>query len=421
MNIIAAVRHYLVFSLTAAHVAGRYLFRLPLKECPGFIRRAVILLRAFRHNRPVRLGKGYKLQLYLPAWPSPAFFSALENKLLRRPPAPTSVVFSMTGACTYHCPHCYQKLECGVDIPEPLLLDTLQHTLDAGVSFYNIEGGEPFMRPERLLRMLECLKGRAEAWVNTTGHGVSAAMLCKAREAGMQGIMVSIHSCDSAAHDAFTGVPGSFTAARAVLEAATQLGLGTAINSVLSEGEIRSGGIDRLMELAADIGVGFVQLIHPKPCGGWLHDNEPMQLERDVLEKIEQAHIRYNAAGKNGPALSAQAFEERRDGFGCTAGGIDRFYISATGEVQPCEFLQISFGNVARESFDEIFMRMRQYFALPRTDWLCCSLQPEIARAMHQEGVTITPLSWEKAGELLSLLSKGKETPLYKKMRIYKP
>lgn len=421
MNIITALRHQLVFACIAAHVAIRYFFKLPLQQYPGFIRRAVVLLRAFRHNRPVRLGKGYKLQLYLPAWPGAGFFQALDNKLLRRPPAPTSLVFSMTGACAYHCPHCYQKLERGADILETLLLDTLRQTLDAGVSFYNIEGGEPFLRFERLLRVLECVRGRAEAWVNTTGYGVSPAMLQKAREAGMQGIMASIHSCDPAAHDAFTGVPGSFAAARTVLTSAAELGLGTAINSVLSEDEIQTGGIERLMELAADIGVGFVQLIHPKPCGGWLHDKDPMQLERDMLTRIEQAHVYYNRAGISGPALSAQAFEERKDGFGCTAGGIDRFYISATGEVQPCEFLQISFGNIAREDFGEIFQRMRQCFAIPRTGWLCCCLQPEIARVMHREGITTTPLPLEKARELLPLLSTGNETPLYSKMGIYKP
>ena len=416
--------HYALFLRIALHVAGRYVFRLSPRAYLVFLRRAGILLWSFRHNRIVKISQGRKLQLYLPAYPSPAFFRALENKLLCRPPAPTSVVFSMTRACSYKCPHCYQKIERGADLDQGLLLRVLESVRDTGVSFFNIEGGEPFTRYERLPAMLDCLGDKAEVWINTTGAGVTEEKLADLQRRGLAGIMVSLHSPLAVTHDAFTGVAGSFDAARKAMRRAKRLGLGVAVNSVLAEGEIRSGGLGKLMDLARDCGANYVQLIHPKPCGGWLEKREAMQSDDDLLRFIEEQHLAWNRPAKDGyPSLAAQVFEERASGMGCTAGGVDRFYVSAGGEVQPCEFLQLSFGNAAEEPFADIFARMRRAYAVPRTGWLCCTQAPAIVSFMHERGLGATPLTWEHTRRFLEErpAGGGEETPLYSRLGIYKP
>ena len=424
MTMLRRLPHYALFAVIALHVAGRYAFRLTPRDYFAFLRRAAVLLWTFRHNRSVKTTQGRKLQLYLPAWPSPVFFTALENELLRKPPAPTSVVLSMTRACAYKCPHCYQKRERGADLDLDPLLRTLDAMLAAGVSFFNIEGGEPFLRYDRLLAALDRLNGRAEIWVNTTGDGASEKKLEELRQRGLAGIMVSLHSPLAAAHDAFTGVPGSFDRARDTMRRAKSLGLGVAVNSVLAEQEIRSGGLESLMLLARDSGADYVQLIHPKPCGGWLETAEPMQTDASLLRFIESQHILYNGPEKAGyPSLAAQVFEEGASGVGCTAGGVDRFYLTAGGEVQPCEFLQISFGNVADEPFADIFSRMRQAYAVPRTGWPCCAQSGAIASFMRAHGIAATPLPWPHTRRFLAehAANSGKETPLYATLGIYKP
>ena len=47
--------------------------------------------------------------------------------------------------------------------------------------------------------------------------------------------------------------------------------------------------------------------------------------------------------------------------------------MGADGEVQPCEFLNVSFGNVRDEPFETILRRMREHLHTPSTDWLCCT------------------------------------------------
>jgi len=395
-------------------------FRNPLAYA-RFLVRALRLLLVFRHNKVVRTTAGLKLHLYLPAYPSPAFFHALESKLLRTPPGPTTVVFSMTKACRYKCQHCYQRRDGGPDVEEATLRQTIRAVRDGGVAFMNIEGGEPFLLFDRLLRLVNALDERTEIWINSTGAHVEPSMLEALKAAGVLGMIVSIHSPDAALHDAFTGVPGSFDTALALLRDWRSLGGSTAVNSVLSEEELTQGGLDRLMDLARGLACDFVQLIHPKPAGDWLGRTESMQKGGAVLDLVRREHLRYNSrAHPHDPALAAQVFEESPHVLGCTAGGVDRYYVNANGEVQPCEFLNLSFGNVTEEPFEVIFDRMRACFPAPGIDWLCCTQGAEIHRLFEKHALTRTPLPWPVTRELIATWDRGPPTPLYEKLGIYR-
>lgn len=419
-------RKALLYARIALHVAAHYAARPaffgfnPLRYL-HFLWRALRLLLVFRHNKAVRVRGGWKLHLYLPAWPSHAFFRAVESKLLRRPPGPVTVVYSMTKACSYHCAHCYQRRDGSADLPEAALLAVARAVREAGTSMFDIEGGEPLLRFERLLTLVRELGPGVEVWVNTTGAGLRDGMLEALREAGLFGLMVSIHSPDAAAHDALTGIAGSFETACAAIRHCRALGLAAAANSVLSEDELRAGKLDDLMLLARELDCDFVQLIHPKAAGLWLGREEGMQRDAALLEEVRRQHILYNSRRRaDFPSLAAQVFEEAPNVLGCTAGAIDRFYVNAHGEVQPCEFLNVSFGNAAKEPFDAILARMRAAFPEPCTDWLCCTQAPEIARAIEARGGR-TPLPWPATRELVKDWRRGAPTPIYRRLGIYKP
>ncbi|HUT24566.1 MAG TPA: radical SAM protein [Sumerlaeia bacterium] len=419
-----------VYARIVLHVAARYALRPSLfKRSPAafgrFLWRAWRLLLIFRHNKVVRVSNGHKLHLYLPAYPSPAFFYALESKLLRQPPGAATVVFSMTKACPYKCAHCYQSRDGGPDLDEDLLLTTARDVQDAGVAMFDIEGGEPLVRFPRLLKLVQSIDERSEIWVNTTGscpraQGSLRDVLEKLRNAGLFGLMVSIHSPDPAKHDALTGVPGSFEVACDALKACREAGLAAAFNSVLSEEEIRRDGLEKLMRLARELDCDYVQLIHPKPAGNWMGRETSMQRDPRLIADIRERHLYYNScAAHDYPSLAAQAFEESESVLGCSAGAVDRFYVNATGEVQPCEFLNISFGNVREESFSEIYRRMRSHFRIPCCDWLCCTQGQAIHDLFRKRGPERTPLPWSLTRELVETWDRGRPTPAYKALGIY--
>jgi MoaA/NifB/PqqE/SkfB family radical SAM enzyme len=415
----------LLYARISLHVACRYGARPrtfgwnPLRYLV-FLRQALRLLLAFRHDKPVRTPRGWKLHLYVPAYPTPAFFHTVEAKLLFQPPGPSTVVYSMTKACQYRCPHCYQRKDKGADVEEDRLCSTARLLQDLGVAFFNIEGGEPFMRFDRLLTLVGALDARSEIWVNTTGDGVTPERLEELMGSGMAGLIVSVHSPEAALHDSFCKVPGAFETACSCVRQAREAGLAVAFNSVLSEEELRKGRLDELMALADELGCHFVQLIHPKPSGGWLGREEDMQQGEAILRSVRDAHLHYNSgASPYTTALAAQAFEEQAGVLGCTAGAIDRFYVNANGEVQPCEFLNISFGNITEEPLQLVYDRMRSAFPDARTDWLCCTQAPEIHRLFVESGGKHTPLPWELTRALVAGWSRGKPTPLYRKLGIY--
>ncbi len=419
-------RKWLLLARVALHVKLHFVGevlrgRMPIAVYPRFLWRAFLFLRTVRHNKIVRHGRLYKLQLYIPAYPSRAFFYTL-GKLYRPDPGPVSVVFSMTRACSYHCPHCYQSRDRGADLEMPLLVDIAREMQSLGVTFFNIEGGEPLLRVERLIELMRAIDDRGEIWINTTGAQLTEALAGDLRRAGLAGVMVSVHSPDPAVHDAFTGVPGSFRAACRALERFAASGIFTAINCCPSAELVATGGLERLFDLARELNCDFIQVIHGKSAGGWLGQPAETDQAAAVTARLRELHLTYNTQSRfrHHPSIAAQVFDERADLFGCTAGGVDRFYLGADGEVQPCEFLNVSFGNVRQEPFGVIFARMRSYFRQPGTNWLCCTQAAAIDALIRQRGLARTPVPWEITREIIGGWQKGAATPLYKRLGIYR-
>jgi MoaA/NifB/PqqE/SkfB family radical SAM enzyme len=268
---------------------------------------------------------------------------------------------------------------------------------------------------------MESLDERCEIWVNTTGAHLKTGMMEELKGAGLFGIMVSVHSPDSAKHDAFTGVPGAFETACSVIKIARGLNVATALNTVLSEEELRQGHLSTLMDFASGLDCDFVQLIHPKPAGIWMGRKEGMQTDRVLIESVRREHLRYNSTRmRDYPSLAAQVFEESEKVFGCTSGAVDRFYVNATGEIQPCEFVNLSFGNVNEEPFNVIYERMRSCFKVPCVDWLCCTQAESIVRLFTENGLKSTPLPWGITRQLVENWNRGEPTPIYRKLGIYR-
>jgi MoaA/NifB/PqqE/SkfB family radical SAM enzyme len=196
----------------------------------------------------------------------------------------------------------------------------------------------------------------------------------------------------------------------------------TAVNCCPSSDMVISGGFKRLMELAKDLGCSYVQAIHGKSAGGWLGKTDAFNESEELISRLCGFHLTYNSGGRfhDFPSLSAQVFEESEEIFGCTAGGVDRFYLGADGELQPCEFLNISFGNVLKEDFQTIYSRMRSYFKKPGTRWLCCAEAAFIDRVIKENGLTRTPVPWEITRTFIEAWDKGRQTPLYRRLGIYR-
>ena len=376
--------------------------------------------RIFFCHKLLQLPSGeYKLDFYMPRYPTDAFFTAMKDKLISTPPRPVSVVWSITSACAYRCPHCYQGFDPAEEMPLEKMCQAAREVRNFGVTAWAVEGGEPLLRFARLTALLEELRG-LEVWVNSTGHSATPEKIARLKELEVTGIMSSIHSVSPGKHDAFTGVKGSFDTALEFLSQCRKAGMLTGFNTVLSDQEIMDGEIDNIMALAQEHQCDYIQLIHPKICGRWGKEKFDSSLHEKAVKIACEAQKKYNSSRKkNAPILTAQVFEESTEMLGCTAGGIDRFYVGCSGEVQPCEFVNISFGNLCHEPFSAIYERMRRVFPVPSCDWLCGKYGECIADAVAKNGGK-TPLPCRETLELVKDWKSENPTPVYKKMGIYK-
>ena len=86
---------------------------------------------------------------------------------------------------------------------------------------------------------------------------------------------------------------------------------------------------------------------------------------------------------------------EKPDNFGCLMGGLSHFYINTGGNVLPCPFLPVSFGNIVKEEFLDVYTRMRE--AVPRPLHPACP-SFYIAKKYFNENARSnpTPIPYEK-------------------------
>jgi len=371
-----------------------------------------------KENKFVKIGKNTRLNLYIPGFPSKAFFTACDKfKVFDEKFPNTTVLLSVTRACRYKCKHCYQMKDNGKDIDIDKFVAITQQLQNMGVAFFNIEGGEPFLVYDRLIKLCEAIDDRSEIWVNSTGDRMTLERLQELKKLNVTAIMFSLHTSEPEKLNQFMGIESAWNTLEQAISNCHQVGIAVSFNICLQKEAFYNGEFENLMERAKDFGATIIQLINPKPAGGWLESGVEQFSSKD-LQRVKDLVHKYNHHKDfyNYPAISAQVNEEDKTMFGCTAGGTDRFYINATGEVQPCEFLNISFGNVNDEEFEEIYKRMRTTFEVPRDKWLCQEYSKEIFRLYQENDLDSLPLNKELSKEIYTNWNRGNDTDLYNRL-----
>jgi MoaA/NifB/PqqE/SkfB family radical SAM enzyme len=366
---------FLLRTLTYASRRSRFpLFRL-LDRSGGL--GSVLRLEASLHlTKTLRVaGRSYTTPS-LPGYPSPAFEAAVARGGLDFASAGTprnryigQVILGISPACTYACAHCYEKgnLRGADTIPMERWSEVIRQVQEAGAGVVVLSGGEPMLRFDTVIELLRRAdKDRSDFHLHTAGNGVTPERARALREAGLRVAAVGLDDVDEARHDRLRGSPGAFRRAVAALEHFASAGLLACTNLCLTRELVRSGGLWRYFDLMKDLGVGLIQLLEPKPCGGYLGQPAGSFLEPEDLGAVREfvrlgnRTLRYAAH----PLLYHLGEVERSPQIGCAMGGLSHFAIDSTGQVVPCVFTPVSFGSILQEDLPPILARMRE--AVPR-------------------------------------------------------
>jgi len=391
---------------------------LSFKRFILLLKRLLLFVSRMRHNKFVKIGNKTRLGLYIPGFPSPAFYTACRkfSQFDEKMPC-TTVLLSITSACPYHCDHCYQKLDRGKDVNIDTLTGIVRKLQEMGIAFFNIEGGEPFFAYERLKKICSVIDSRSEIWINSTGAGMTKERLLELKALDVTAVMFSLHSPDAESFNGFLGKESAWETMEAGVKMCHEANIAVAFNACLMRDDFYNGRFEQIMEIAKDLKACLIQIIKPKPAGGWLKKGIIEFTSQDI-DYIKARVNQYNLQEEyiDYPSISAQIIEEDKSVFGCTAGGTDRFYINAKGDLQPCEFLNISFGNISFDDFDVIYQKMRNCFAWGGEVYLCESCSHEIHRLYQEYSLDSLPLTPVLSEKIYGSWERGKRTDLYERL-----
>jgi len=380
------------------------------------LRRLLYLIKKLSHNKFVRINGETKIDLYIPGFGSKAFWTSCNKfKEFEKSLPCSTVLISVTNACKNRCSHCYQRFDKGEDISIDKLTNVVKQLQDMGIAFFNIEGGDPFIKFDRLKVVCEQIDDRSSIWINSSGDGITEERLHILKEYPVKAIMFPLTYTDKDIYDKFFKRKGAFNTMIKAIEMCHKNNVPVAINTCPPAANLHNGEFDRVMQMAKDFGATMVQVIKLKEAGAALN-SDIVDYSKEDLEILKNKVNEYNNGSryKDYPSISAQIIEESKEMFGCTAGGTERFYINAKGDVQPCEFLNISFGNIADQPFVQIYNSMKSVFNDGRDCWLCEKYNMEIFALFKK--TKILPLSADKSKEIYQDWDRGNKTNLYKQI-----
>jgi MoaA/NifB/PqqE/SkfB family radical SAM enzyme/ubiquinone/menaquinone biosynthesis C-methylase UbiE len=273
-----------------------------------------------------------------------------------------SVTLAVTNRCRYNCWHCYNAGRGQRDAPLSVLLRVVKELQDLGVVHVTLTGGEPMLRTD-LEEIAAAFDERTYLSLNTTGDRFTEERARSLRGAGIFGVGISLDSTDAAEHDRMRGRPGAFQTALDALRRASQNGFYPYIVAVATHEVLQRERFWAFMKFARKVGALEVHLLEPSATGKLAGDNEAVLDEADRALILEyQGEV---AQDGSLPILSCFLYLESPHAFGCGA-GLTHLYIDGSGEVCPCNFVPLSFGNIMDEPLAGILERMGRHFCKPR-------------------------------------------------------
>jgi len=316
------------------------------------------LLKYMGKFRVRRVGGRTVLHSHLPPLNSPAYGRFVRDHLLGKSPGPSHAQIGLTDACPQKCGYCYNKGRQGTVMDSATIRRTISDLKAMGVFWLGFTGGEPLLNRDIVEITAEASTDCAVK-LFTTGSGLTPALATRLKDAGLFSVSVSLDHWTAEVHDAARGTAGAFQTALRAIEIFRAAGIHTSVSAVLSAEMIRRGQVEPYLEFLQGLGLDEAWLSELKPSIQ-LPDNPSGLITQDERQSLIRLQDRWNRAG--GMTVNYLGHFEGPDNFGCNAGR-KMIYVDAFGEVSPCVFVPMTFGNVRQKPLAKIWSEMRNDFA----------------------------------------------------------
>ncbi len=296
------------------------------------------------------------------------------------------IAWEVTRNCNLDCIHCRAAAGRG-PYENELSTEECFRLLDDIASFSHpviiLTGGEPLLRPD----IFEIAQYAADRGLRTVmavnGTLLTEEIARKILDVGIKRISISIDGADALSHDSFRGVKGAFRKSLSGIEFAKRVGLEFQLNTTVTRKNLSE--LPDILNLSTELGAAahHIFLLVPTGRGKQLKKEEisPRAYEETLVWLSRQEGripIKVTCAPHYYRILRQKRVPERKEtageggkpvhpmsvSGGCL-GGKSFCFISHTGQLQPCGYLELNCGNIRREGFEkawkgaEVFNRLR--------------------------------------------------------------
>lgn len=327
---------------------------------PAFI---LFLIRQMRYEKPTVLGDQIFINTTYTPLKSYAYKTALNyfSNASRKIAQPLSVYISVTNKCFFDCLHCSNFGSAEKDLEGDILRGLVKQIQDSGASCVGFTGGEPLLRND-LEQTIEVVDNRSYTLVFTSGYSLDRKRALALKTAGLSAVIISLDSHIAKEHNNGRNCEKAFDIAASAIESSLAVGLYTAVSMVVSKEMLRSNKIYDFVTFVGALGAHEIRLLRPMPCGKLMREDFQSLDAADLSRLIDLQH-EINK-DKDLPTIMALPHIGSKNNYGCSAGRTHA-YVTADGDVCPCDFVPLSFGNIMESPFSEIYNKMVLNFAKP--------------------------------------------------------
>ena len=274
---------------------------------------------------------------------------------------PKVLAWELTRKCPLACSHCRavsvrsaEKIE--LDAEECLrVIDSLVGGGEKPPPMIIWTGGEPMTRPD-LVELVRYAKSKGvRSVLAPCGALVNRERLTALKSAGIEACSFSIDGHVREVHDAFRGVDGAWDAVKGAIAVAREIGMPFQVNTVVRKGSVpthegsvptHEGSVptlDAIYDMAMGEGASRLDLFFLVPTG------RGKSIDSLVPDASEVETAIAWAKGKNVKLTCCPQA-------GTCIGGRGFAFLSHTGTLQTCGFVQTPCGNIRDYGFD--FMKL---------------------------------------------------------------
>ena len=354
--------HFILFQNIKALLTGT----LSFKRFKYSLRKQLLISSLFRDSKYSAVGKKVFVDPFAPHFPSAYFKKTLENNSYDTfPLKPTYAQISITNTCPCQCFHCHVINTSEQDIPKETILNVINEMIEMDFPLIFFVGGEPMSRFDDLIEFVTASKTHMDTRIFTSGVGATYERLQKLKQAGLEGICVSLDHYEKEIHNTQRKNPDAFESACKTIQDASKMGFYVSVVCCTKSSMVASGEIFKVVDFTESLGAHSIQINEIRPVGkaDLAGDSNLFLTEQDKQILIEY----YKKQNKTNRSISIVMpwYNEEPYKFGCLATTGQKAYIDARGNVQPCELLKVSLGNIKEDTFKAIWDKFLPYCSHP--------------------------------------------------------